>query len=368
MLKKLLIGFGLCGLLFGFAVVYGIQYFKPNEDAVLDYIIDHPETTAIKLVRNDELIGAHNPDKMMPLASTMKIIIAIEYAIQVSEGKLNSELMVHLDELEKYYVPSTDGGAHPSWLKSVDNKIIEGRVSIREIAKGMIRYSSNANTEWLTEKLGIDNVNSRLDSLGVTNHSEIYYLASSLFVGKELFPTLKGEELAAKLRAVSESDYIAATHRIHAKLKSDSTYRHDVGELGMNVQRVWSDRLQSSTVSEYVDIMKKINSRAYFDGTTHDYLNDVMESVMNNPANQSWLAHSGMKGGSTAFVLTKALYATDKKGNTTELAYFINDLSLIQNQRLQRSTNQFELKLLTDEEFFAKIKKTRAGSVLENHD
>jgi len=195
MLKKLLIGFGLCGLLFGFAVVYGIQYFMPNEDAVLDYIIDHPETTAIKLVRNDELIGAHNPDKMMPLASTMKIIIAIEYAIQVSEGKLNSELMVHLDELEKYYVPSTAGGAHPSWLKSVDNKIIEGRVSIREIAKGMIRYSSNANTEWLTEKLGIDNVNSRLDSLGVTNHSEIYYLASSLFVGKELFPTLKGVRL-----------------------------------------------------------------------------------------------------------------------------------------------------------------------------
>jgi len=136
----------------------------------------------------------------------------------------------------------------------------------------------------------------------------------------------------------------------------------------MNVQRVWSDRLQSSTVSEYVDIMKKINSRAYFDGTTHDYLNDVMESVMNNPANQSWLAHSGMKGGSTAFVLTKALYATDKKGNTTELAYFINDLSLIQNQRLQRSMNQFELKLLTDEEFIAKIKKTLAGSVLENHD
>jgi D-alanyl-D-alanine carboxypeptidase len=63
-----------------------------------------------------------------------------------------------------------------------------------------------------------------------------------------------------------------------------------------------------------------------------------------------------MKGGSTAFVLTKALYATDKKGNRTEMAYFLNDLSLLENIRLQMSMNEFELKILANKEFREKVK------------
>mgnify|MGYP001100205832 CR=1 FL=1 len=119
----------------------------------------------------------------------------------------------------------------------------------------------------------------------------------------------------------------------------------------MNIQRVWSDNLPSSTVEEYVGIMQKINSRTYFSETTQRYLDEVMEFLLENPANRAWLEHSGMKGGSTAFVLTKALYATDIKGNKTELAYFMNDLGFLENTRLQMSMNEFELKVLTSKEF-----------------
>ena len=124
----------------------------------------------------------------------------------------------------------------------------------------------------------------------------------------------------------------------------------------MNIQRIWSDNLPSSTVKDYVGIMKKINSKTYFDLETQKYLDEVMEGLMENPANKKWLKHAGMKGGSTAFVLTKAFYATDKKGNTTELAYFFNDLEFVENTRLQGSMNEFELKILTNKEFRDKIK------------
>lgn len=63
-----------------------------------------------------------------------------------------------------------------------------------------------------------------------------------------------------------------------------------------------------------------------------------------------------MKGASTAFVLTKSLYATDKKGNKTELAYFLNNLSTLEMTRLQISMNEFELKILKNKEFRNKIK------------
>ena len=123
----------------------------------------------------------------------------------------------------------------------------------------------------------------------------------------------------------------------------------------MDIQRIWSDNLPASTVEEYTRLMKKINSRNYFSPKTHEYLDEVMEFLLENPANRTWLAHAGMKGGSTAFVLTKALYATDKKGNKTELAYFLDDLGHLENTRLQGSMNQFELKILTSPTFREKV-------------
>jgi D-alanyl-D-alanine carboxypeptidase len=102
--------------------------------------------------------------------------------------------------------------------------------------------------------------------------------------------------------------------------------------------------------------MQKINSRTYFDEQTQNYLDEVMEYILENPANREWLDHSGMKGGSTAFLLTKALYATDKQGNKTEMAYFLNDLSILEMLRLQMSMNELELKVLTNKEFRVQLK------------
>ncbi|MCR8632845.1 hypothetical protein [Paenibacillus radicis (ex Xue et al. 2023)] len=72
---------------------------------------------------------------------------------------------------------------------------------------------------------------------------------------------------------------------------------------------------------------------------------------MQNPANRLWLEHAGSKGGSTAFVLTQAIYATDKEGNRTELAIFFNDLDEMQMEKLSSSLNVFGQKLLQDAEF-----------------
>jgi D-alanyl-D-alanine carboxypeptidase len=355
MLKKILI---VIGIIIGIIVLLGaigIYYFKPNEKLVLDFIKDNPDKTAIRLVRNDSVIADRNNDKIMPLASTVKIILAVEYAIQSSKGDLNPDEEIPLEELELFYVKDTDGGAHPSWLKSVKHIMKDDKIPIREIAKGMIRFSSNANTEWLSQKLGLKNINNRVDSLGMSKHTDIYYIVSALFVGKEMFPNLSGKGLEDKLKDLSLQEYITSTNIIHSKLLADSTYKSNIGDLGINIQKIWSDNLPSSTVLEYAELMRKLNSKTYFDSKTYQYLDEVMEGIMENPANQKWLKHSGMKGGSTAFVLTKAIYATDKKGNKTELAYFFDDLGILENTRLQGSMNEFELKILTNKEFREKI-------------
>ncbi len=338
--------------------ITAVLYFQPKGSKILTFINEHPDNAAILLVRNDTVLARLNSSKLMPLASTVKIIIAIEYARQCSRGILHPDSLVPLSEVNKFYVPRTDGGAHPAWLEEVSNQAKDGLVTIRAIAKGMLKQSSNANTEWLLDKLGIAQVNNLLDTLELNHHTPIHYLVSALFVGKELFPHLRGKALEDALYQLDPSAYIDATHVIHQKLKTDTAYKNDLGSLSLGVQKIWSDRLPASTVEDYVSLMKKINSKAYFDARTQSYLDEVLEFVMENSANRKLLQHCGMKGGSTPFVLTKALYATDVNGNKTELAYFLNHLSVLEMTRLQMSMNEFELNILSNHSFRKQIMNT----------
>ncbi|MEM6768709.1 MAG: serine hydrolase [Bacteroidota bacterium] len=348
---RALVSLGILGHLILTALHTHAQGVTPDEKVVLEFLRDYPAQSAIKLVRNDTVLAIQNPDKMMPLASTVKIIIAIEYAEQAASGEVNPDELISLEEVGKFYLPNTDGGAHPAWLEAINNSVQEGQISVREIAKGMITYSSNANTEWLLDRLGPGKVNARVDSLGIQNHDEIFYFVSALLMGKEHFKDLKGEDLVNKLKEMSLAQYREFSEQIHEKLKQGTTYQLELMDLSMDFQRVWSDNLPGSTVAEYADLMRKINSKTYFSSETQTYLDEVMEFLMQNPANRAIFQHAGMKGGSSAFVLTKALYATDTDGNTTELAYFFDDLWPITNMRLQQNMNQFELKVLTDPSF-----------------
>ncbi|MEK4446130.1 hypothetical protein N1I81_09440 [Bacillus sp. FSL M8-0052] len=82
-----------------------------------------------------------------------------------------------------------------------------------------------------------------------------------------------------------------------------------------------------------------------------------MEQIMKKPNNREWLVHAGQKGGSTAFILTIAMYATDKERNQTEIAFFANDLNTLEIARLSRNMNGFQLKFLKDSKFRTHIKK-----------
>jgi len=351
MLKKILFG---CLL-----VVTGCKTNDPapDKDFVLKFIKENPERSSIKLVRNDTVFALHNGDKMMPLASTVKIILAIEYARQAAAGEIDASEMVPVAELEKFHVANTDGDAHINWLAAVSAKIINQKISIREISRGMIRFSSNANAEWLLAKLGPEKVETELKKLGVKNHDKVFYLTSSLFVGKEAFPGLRGNLLVEKLRAMSNSDYLISINLIHEKLLADPSYKSDLGDFGTDIQKVWSDRLAASTVTEYAGILKKINDRKFFSTEEQKYLDEVMEYLLENPANSDTFEHIGIKGGSTLSVLTKAAYATDKKGNKFEFAYFFNGLSNEENSRLQAGMNNFDQNIVLEPTFVQKVKE-----------
>ncbi|AEI49630.1 serine hydrolase [Runella slithyformis] len=340
-------GLGILAVLFScvFAYFY-FKYLRYEQDFVAEYLLKNPKKCAVYWVRNDSLLVEHRADTLMPLASTVKIIVAVEFAQQAAMGKINPEERVPLTELSRFYIPNTDGGAHPAWIESLNKqKLLDNNTaSLREVAKGMLQFSSNANTEFLMWKLGLHNINANLPKLGLVKHQPLYPFVSALYVCSD-------EHSATGLKKMPMSLYIQRANKYFELLKMDTTAKatFNIANVPLPVQRIWSDRLPASTVREYAGLMKKINSRTYFDPKAQAVLDELMEWPMRfNPDNRKQFKHFGAKGGSTAFVLNYALYATDKQGNKTEMVIFTNNLGVFEQTLLQAEFQVFIQKILTN--------------------
>ncbi|MGM9957524.1 MAG: serine hydrolase [Peribacillus sp.] len=348
------------------------KFMKGRNEATPEYIVQFIKNNissndvSLFINHNDETLVEVNSNVKLPLASTVKIIIAIEYAQQAAEGIIDPKQEVKLADLAKLYIPKTDGGAHEAWLSQLgkDSDI----VPLREVVDGMIAYSSNANTDYLMNLLGLDRINSVPKSLGITHHEPLYPIYSSLFIPSTLMKEknlTKKETLQAMIN-MDAGEYRSRALAINEEWKNNAPTEQEKKEamkiMSLDFQKVWSDRLSRSTTKDYVSIMKILNNKIDLDQNVHKHLDPVMEQLMKNPNNRKWLLHAGQKGGSTAFVLTKAMYATDKDGNRTELAIFTDNLSPSNQEKLTRSLNDFQLQVLTNPKFRQFIKEEVAIS------
>lgn len=338
-----IIGWILGGVLLFFAGIAAyayLKYFNIEGDFVADFIQKNPTKSTLYWMRNDTLVASHEADKKMPLASTVKTIIAIEFAQQVASGKIDPQEQIPLTEPRRFYIPDTDGGAHPQWLKKIqENGLVKNdKVSLLEIAKGMIRYSSNANTEYLMWRLGLNNINANLSALGLAHHDSLYPFVSALYVCSD-------ENSSKGMSLMPKELYLARANEYFEKLKVDTTVKEKFvsAHVSLPVQRIWSDRLPGGTAREYGELMKKIQSRTYFEPKVQAVLDEIMEWPMEAfDSNREKYQHLGAKGGSTAFVLTYALYATDKAGNKTQLAFLFNGLTPTESVLLQSKLAEFQ--------------------------
>lgn len=349
------------------SVLAGFLYLKSKSsgdpESVIHYVQEHrgTENMAMVIRHNDEDWVSINKDLPLPLASTVKIIIAIEYARQAAAGKIDPQQKVDLKTLEKYYVPKTDGGAHEAWVKSLADDA--ENVPLNEVANGMIAYSSNANTDFLLEVLGIENVNKLSVDLQLFSHEKMYPIVSALFIPMELMEDngFTKEEALQELKSMSLEEYRKKAINIYQKWESSPPQEKDkervLKVLDMEFQKVWSERLPRASADDYTQLMKLLNSKNYFSGKVHSYLDPVMEQLMRNPRNREWLQHAGQKGGSTAFVFTISMYATDKEGNRTEMAFLANDLSNHEFEKLSKNMNRFQLEFMTNKEFRDSVKE-----------
>ncbi|WP_313799220.1 serine hydrolase [Cytobacillus sp.] len=358
------------GLIAGIAfLIYQREIKKMNANYLIEFIKEKAknENVALSINYNNEKWVGVNETIPLPLASTVKIIIAIEFAQQAADGRIDPKKEVSLQELDLFYVPKTDGGAHEAWLAQLKKDNIMNHVPLSKVAKGMIAFSSNANTDYLIQVLGLENINRVVESIGISNHEPVYPMVGALFIPSRLMAekNLTKKESLQELKQMDMNNYRSLAITIHNNHLSQPLTSQEkqslIKAMNMECQKIWSDRLTRSTTKDYVSIMKKLNRKEFFNKNVHEHLDPIMEQIMKNPKNGGWLQHAGQKGGSTAFVLTMAMYATDREGNQTEFAFFANDLTLIEQTKLSRVLNEFQLKFLRDTEFQKLVKSELAN-------
>lgn len=340
-------------------VFWYFSFFSKGPSYIAEYAKRGINSNNVALVikRNNTTLLSINPHAVIPLASTVKIIIALEYAHQVKLGVIAEDDTVSKETLDQFYVKDTDGGAHQSWLESHNSKSV---YTLKEVVIGMMAYSSNANTDYLIKLLGSENINEVPARLELKQHSAIYPIVSALYVPNYIKhkEQLDSDARMNRLVSMSQEEYTKLCHSIQQDMMdgADQPYLREELDLDLPIQKNWSDRLPSSSGADYIRIMELINSRTFFDSDMQSCIEEIMGySIMRNEKNRSWLKYAGYKGGSTHYIHTCAAFATDLQGNKTEIVFLSNQLDDFSRKKLNVNLNQFILKVLSDTQFRKKI-------------
>ena len=92
----------------------GLIRADPKTAAVVAYTLDEHGQPVM-----DGSEVFYNADTPLVMASSMKTVILAAYEAAVERGELNPNESIVIVDLEKYYLPKTDGGAHAAGLASL---------------------------------------------------------------------------------------------------------------------------------------------------------------------------------------------------------------------------------------------------------
>lgn len=337
------------------------QIDRKTEQDVLEFLVKHPDCSSVVAIENGQVIIDYQSDVKRPLASVLKIVIAAEFAEQAAQGMIQPDEMISLTDLNRFYIPRSDGNAHPSWLEhlgqgSVDESKDFSFVPLIEVAKGMIQFSSNANTEFLMEKLGLDNINRRISALGLSEHDPIYPISSAMLIYAHLIKNdrLSSRQAEIAMKNLSDEQYVAKAKQLFEMIHRQSETISDLNSVKfpLSSQAVWSDRLPRSTAKEYAQLLQSTQNGERLSPKALPIFYNIMER---KPKPGSPIERTGYKGGSTLDVLNQTLYYRDKTGNEGQLAIFIHERKRVELFWLKNKLDSFLRAYLTNSEFRSKM-------------
>lgn len=355
---------------------------------MLGYLEDHPRECSLvsyTVSENGSPAGSgpeirHLPGESSPLASTKKVVVLAAYAREVSAGDLDPQEKVRVSEWERYYLPNTDGGAHPDALKKLGLKTGENgaasdrraEVPLSEVARAMMRSSDNAATDYLIARLGDAKIRSVIADAGLEGQEPVLPLLGTFLLWFELgggdpdlSKQLSGERLK-ELRRLGEEEYAAKVKELtgaYARGEVGSRWREDGPPLGpIRYQGAVAREFETEgTAGDYARIMGEVASGTFFSSEVSRIMRGHLDWPMEREENRREFRDFGAKGGSLPGVINQAFYVAPKNGDfageTRVVILFVRDMPTSAWLGVQRSGgfDEFMVGLATDGEFAEKV-------------
>ena len=357
LLKKSILSILITTCLFGNAA--HAQLDPAKADSFFNFIKANPLRSSVYITRNDTVIARLNENKMMPLASTVTILVAVEFAQQSTHEMINENAYVKLEEIEKFYIPFIDSASYNSWLDyaKANKEIKDGSVKLVDIARGMILFGCYTNADFLMDLLGFDAVKENIATFKLKQHTAVYPFAGSLFTYH--IPKKSSEDkLLKSLSKYSDKKYSMEAYYNHLDIKQDSTFKETfrADKFTPKLMKMWNDNLPASTAKEYVLMAQALNNREVIDEDAYFPIGEILEIPMEKKEYQRLYKHFGAKTGKTSYIFTRVIYYTEKSGTRIESAIFFNDLAPSEEKRLEDWHPAFEAQYLSDPVFRSKVR------------
>ena len=342
------------GIILTLVLVIGIFYFyKTSLYGFKSYLLNNPDKFSLTVSINDSIVANHNSEKVRYLASTRKLIVLIEYAHQLEDAIINENEIVPMSNVDLFYIEDTDGNAHNTWKENSEKKNTK-QIALKDIVEGMIIYSSNACTDYLIDRLTIDKINARIDSLGLKFHDKMIYNAPLFFMD------------SSQLSLVNYNNFIHSQENIVTLLK-DPISRNKLlnTEKEFDIDLIVS-KTPKSTSYDYHSIMQKINKNE-FRGKVAEKIKQDMSMLKHNLVTKSKkkkdiYKYLGGKGGSHINTLTFSTLIVAKNNDVICYTMFLNDLEFYNTLLFQLKpfflfVKEFSLEKQFREDFLVDLKK-----------
>ncbi|MFO7683438.1 MAG: serine hydrolase, partial [Chloroflexota bacterium] len=237
-----------------------------------NHILDSPETVGLAAYRiGQEADGVYlNADAPMPLGSIVKVVHLVAYAEAAAAGELDPASLLPVTELEKYYQPGLDLGAHNRALAELETlgRVVGNppQVRLEDVVWMMMRFSSNAAMDYLHLLLGQERIEQTAVSLGLTTQTApCPFLAQFLAMGN----ITRG--FASDTAAVQSYLEDPAKYGQEAMLLADAfiqdpdfraaqnEWRREMRRPSVSTQRFFTENLNpQGTAGEYAALMARL--------------------------------------------------------------------------------------------------------------
>lgn len=122
-------------------------------DELLAWLGSHPERVSLLVDDGRGAALERRADTARPVASAGKVVHLTAYAQAVVAGRLDPAATLPVADWERWYLPYTDGGAHPAALRRL-GATASGAVTWDDVVGAMVRESDNAAPDLLRATLG----------------------------------------------------------------------------------------------------------------------------------------------------------------------------------------------------------------------